>query len=98
MKITDPELRKLRGVHIQKNEYHEGKIKDHELVELYLTLYDDEIHFGKEEVRDGRFFSVSEIDSILSKNRDNFTPWFLDEWDYLEGLGLKQKLLRFFKS
>lgn len=83
---------KIRGVHMQKNEYLNGKIKDYEFVELYKAIYGRRIRIDKNEVSDAHFFTIEEIKKMVNQDKNKFTPWFLDEWKYLEENGLLNSL------
>lgn len=82
-------LSKLRDAHLQKNEYFDGEIKDFEFVELHKAVYDGEIVVDKEEVADGRFFWIDDVQRMIEDDIEQFTPWFLDEWNYLLKAGFK---------
>lgn len=75
-------LVKIRGVHLQKNEYRGGKLKDYEFVELYKAVCDSSIKINKAEVSEVRFFQTNEIGKLAEKNV--LTPWSLDELKWLK--------------
>ena len=77
-------LTKIRNVHLQKNEYFDGKIKDYEFVELYKAVHSGKIRLDKNEVSNVCFFTIEEIKNMINQNKNQLTPWFLDEWKYLE--------------
>lgn len=79
---------KIRDQHLQKNEYFNGKIKDFEFVELYKAVYDGEIIIDEKEVAEGRFFQIKDLEQMIKENIEQFTPWFIDEWDYLLKVGV----------
>lgn len=79
------DLIKIRNVHLQKNVYLGGKIKDYEFVELYKGVYDGKIRLDPKEVEEGSFFKIKTIENEITKKK--FTPWFLDEWKYLKNSG-----------
>lgn len=72
----------LRSKHIQKSEYKRGPqlIKEHELVELYIAVYDGAIIVDPKEVHACKFVSFGELSKLSSAN---FTPWGLDEVKFL---------------
>jgi len=39
-------------------------------------------------VADGRFFKIEVIKKMIKQNKNIFTPWFLNEWKYLEEKGI----------
>ena len=53
-------------------------MREKELVYVYKTTYDGEIHPAKEELDGGRFFSADEIEKLIGK--EFFTPNFEDEY------------------
>lgn len=75
---------RIRDAHLQKYEYDEGRTKDYEFVELYRGLYDGEIHVNKSEIASAEFLETAEVNGLVKQSRSNFTPWFLDEWKYLQ--------------
>lgn len=80
--ITD-NLVKIRGVHLQKNTYLKGKIKDYEFAELYKVVYNGKMRINKDEVEQGKFLKICFVDLNIKMDKTSFTPWFLDEWKYL---------------
>lgn len=77
------EVTLIRKQHLQKWDLANG-LKEHEFVELFLARFDGKIKIDKKELDSGRFFSINEIKRMIRDNRDQFTPWFLDEWPYIE--------------
>ncbi len=77
----------LRNKHIQRNEYITKDICfiEYELVELYGAIYDNdnEIEVNQEEVSEGRFVSFDELDGLIKKDQIMFSPWGLEEINYL---------------
>ncbi len=71
---------RIRDVHLQKNEYHNGKIKDYEFVELYKTVHDGKINIDKNEVSESRFLDIKHVHKMMRSNKKQFTPWFVEEW------------------
>lgn len=78
----DGDVEAVRGVHILKNKY-EGGIKDFEFVDTFKIIWDGKIEIDKKELAQGRFFKISEIKEMIKENKNNFTPWFLEEWKFL---------------
>lgn len=83
VKGIQPKL--IRKKHIQKENFktHGKIIKDYELVELYLAVYDGEIKIDKKEVSKGRFVSFSKLKKMLNDKKILFTSWGRDEFEYL---------------
>ncbi len=73
---------KLVGNYIWESEI------EREFVHCYITEYNNEIRFNKEEVADGRFWSIQEINQNIGK--EIFTPNFEEE--YIKILSLPVKL------
>lgn len=84
LSITSP-VKLLRGKHIQRNEYitKEVCLIEHELVELYGAIYDGKIRANQEEVSEGKFVSLEELDKLIKTGRIKFSPWGLEEINYL---------------
>lgn len=84
LSITAP-VKLLRNKHIQRNEYITKEICliEYELVELYGAIYDSKIEVNQEEVSEGRFVSFEELDKLIKNDRIKFSPWGLDELNYL---------------
>lgn len=82
--ISTP-LELVRPVHAQSSSYQNGEeiIYENELVELYLGVLEGEVTIDQKEVAQGRFYSVDEISQKI-KGGERFTPWFLDEWNFLQ--------------
>jgi isopentenyldiphosphate isomerase len=83
--LKNAKLVKIRGVHLQKNEYLRGKLKDYEFVELYRAVCDGKIDANKAEVCGVRFLPFSKIEELARKGV--LTPWFLDELEWLKNNG-----------
>lgn len=75
----------LRDKHIQRNEYITKEICliEYELVELYGAIYDGKIEVNQEEVSEGRFVSFEGLDKLIKDDQIKFSPWGLDELNYL---------------
>lgn len=76
--ISGARLVKLRGAHLQKNEY--GALKDYEFAELYKAVYDGEIKIDKSEVEEAGFFPVARVEELRKEGK--LTPWFREEWEW----------------
>lgn len=74
-------LKKIGNVHLQKNEYKNGK-KDYEFVTLFKVIHNGPFKIDKEEVSKFKFFEINEIKKMIKKNRKKFTPWFLEEFEF----------------
>ncbi len=82
--ISTP-LKLVRPIHSQSSSYQNGAeiIYENELAELYLGVFDGEVNIDQKEVAQGGFYSVDEINQRV-EGGDRFTPWFLDEWNFLQ--------------
>ena len=74
----------IRSVHLQKNSYFKNKIKDFEFAKLYLGFYDKKILINKKEIKNGKFISIKDLDKKIKRGNNLFTPWFLNEWQFLK--------------
>lgn len=76
----------IRDAHHQtsRNELKGEILLENELVTLSEGVYDGEINFDKEEISEGRFFTVDEINQAINDGSLKFTDWFLDEWKFLK--------------
>lgn len=79
------EVKLLRPKHLQKGEYNkDGKvIKEYEVVELYGIVYDGPIRVDSEEVAQGIFVSQDKLKKRIEEEKMQFTPWSLDEINFL---------------
>jgi isopentenyldiphosphate isomerase len=82
--INNKKIIRFRGPHLQKNNYEHGRIKDYEFVETYHLRSDEKIKIDKIELDDGCFFDILAVKNMIKENKNQFTPWFLEEWNYLE--------------
>ena len=84
LSITAP-VKLLREKHIQRNEYITKDICfiENELVELYGVIYDGKIEVNQEEVSEGKYISFEELDKLIKNSRIKFSPWGLEEINYL---------------
>lgn len=80
------EVKLIRPVHLQNSRFEkDGQwVIENELVELYKADYDGEIKLDPKEVNAGGFFSKEQIKEMIDGGTHQFTPWFLDEWRFLE--------------
>lgn len=75
----------LRKKHLQKNEYikEQQRFVENELVELYGAAYDGKIEINKDEVAEGKYISLKQLYELIKNSNLKFTPWGLDELNYL---------------
>ncbi len=78
-------LKLLRDKHIQRNEYvtEKNRLVEYELVELYGAVYNGKIEIDYDEVIEGKFISFKKLRELTRNNRIKFSPWGLDEINYL---------------
>lgn len=62
----------------EKEMYH-----DNELVVTFKGVFDGEMKFDPEEVAEGKFFDVDELNGLIEKDELKVTPWFLEDWELL---------------
>lgn len=75
----------LRKKHLQRNEHITKDICviEYELVELYGVVYDGRIKINQDEVLEGQFVSFKKLNELIKKDQIKFSPWGLDEINYL---------------
>lgn len=56
---------------------------ENELVETYKGVFDGEIIVNSDEIEEGKFFSVEEINKMIEEDKNQFASWFLDDWEFL---------------
>ena len=56
---------------------------DNELLQTYKGIYDQEMKLDLEEVSQGKFFKIDEVDEMIKRGASKFTPWFLEDWNSL---------------
>lgn len=78
-------IKLLRPKHLQRNEYKSQNMYfiEYELVELYGATYNGEIKVNQEEVAEGKFISFDKLYELIKSNQIKFSPWGLDELNYL---------------
>ena len=69
-KITEPILFEVK---------HNGMM-DREYCMIYKAIFDAKIDVEEDEISEGRFYSKTEIEKIVDKTPDEFTPFFLMSW------------------
>ncbi len=83
LSIRGVSLEKLRGPRLQEFSYPNGMI-DRELTVLFRGSYGGEIRIDPNELAEARFFRIDDVKRMIKENPDQFTPWFLNEWKWLE--------------
>lgn len=78
-------LNKVIEIHHMRSGSADDKdqMMDNELVETYQGTYDREININLDEVAEGRFFSVEEVNEMIKNPDYKFTSWFLEDWKLL---------------
>lgn len=79
-------LKEVRGIHLQKNEYNDGRVKDYEFVVTYVGVSDQPPRIDTTEIEEWGFYTPENIQRMIAEGV-SFTPWFLDEWNYLRSEG-----------
>lgn len=72
---------KFIGKTILYEDYPDGSI-DREHYSLYICKYDGEINTQKEEVTSTKFYTIDKIKQMIRENKDQFTPGFIQEFQY----------------
>lgn len=57
---------------------------DNELIQTYKGIYDGEMNFDPNEIADGKFFTVEEVNQMIADKKIQFTPWFLKDWELVD--------------
>jgi isopentenyl-diphosphate delta-isomerase type 1 len=71
------------SMEISKESY--GTVREHCC--LFLCRYDGEFTLQEAEVADVLFFSIDKLNGMIAKDKEQFTPWFLTEFQlYLKYL------------
>lgn len=79
--IENTNLKKIKRGSI-KIEF--GNLKDYELFEIFEAKYSSKITLDKSEVNQGKFLSIDKIKKMIDGQKEQFTPWFLQEWPAIE--------------
>jgi isopentenyl-diphosphate delta-isomerase len=58
---------------------------EHELCSVYLGRCADDIRPNRTEIEAVRFVSAEDLGAEMEARPDDFTPWFKQEWDRLNG-------------
>lgn len=67
---------------------------ENELCHIYLGKIDGDVQANDHEVDGIRFLSVADLEAEFESEREQFTPWFLMEWQALR-TSYQEKLLRY---
>lgn len=65
---------------IRKYEINGQIVHEKEIVLMLTSFYEGPFEVNTNEVHSAKFFSVEEIEKMV-KNGEDFTVWFLDEWE-----------------
>lgn len=76
-------LEEIIPIHRMDSIDKEGKYHDNELIVTFKGIYNGEVKLDPEEVADGKFFDVLEVNKLIKNKELQFTPWFLKEWELL---------------
>lgn len=77
--ITNAKIIQIKGPRLFTITYEDGK-KDNEFDALFLAESDEKINIDKEEVSEGEFLTLEEIEKEIERGRI-FTPFFQIEWE-----------------
>lgn len=82
--VTKPKL--------QKRKYQKGKelILDYEIVLMLKATHEGPFNIDPQEVSHVQFFNIDEIENMI-KNGEDFTIWFLEEWENVKKVLKKLK-------
>lgn len=56
----------------------EWNLREHEYDTIFTWKYDGEVRPNKEEVMDYKWVNMEELKSDIQKNKNNYTPWFIE--------------------
>ena len=68
---------------LYKFEYHASyadKGSEHELCSVFVGLSDDSPQINNNEIADTRYIKAEELDALLQKNPEHYSPWLHLEW------------------
>lgn len=54
--------------------------RDNELVVTFKGIYEGEMKFDPNEVVEGKFFDINELEELINSGELKVTPWFLEDW------------------
>lgn len=79
---VEVEVKPVSKTSLQKRKYEfpEKIIFENEIVMMLSATHDGPFKVDPVEVNKVEFFTVAEIEEKIAQE-DNFTPWFLDEWE-----------------
>ena len=67
---------------------------ENELCHVYLGKFDGDVQANDLEIDGIRFLSVTDLEAEFANAREQFTPWFLMEWQALR-TNYQEKLCRY---
>lgn len=73
---------KIAGkINLQKRKYQVGgkEVFENEMVVMLVSFHEGPFKLDPSEVNQVKFFSIGEVEKMV-KEKEKFTPWFLDEW------------------
>lgn len=78
-------LELLIPIHRINNKYeHESAFYfDNELATTFKGVYDGEMKFDPNEVAEGKFFNIDELNKLINNKKLQVTSWFLEDWKLL---------------
>lgn len=79
-------VKRVNKTNLQKREYRvRGEtVYEYEMVTMLVATHEGPFKIDPNEVDQVKFFSEKEIEKMI-KNGTKFTPWFLDEWNFVKG-------------
>src|SRR3989344_4745471 len=70
-------------IHLHRIDNNAGEYHDNELVVTFKGIYDGEFKFDPNEVSEGKFFDIEELNELIKKDELQVTSWFLEDWKLL---------------
>jgi len=77
------DLEEIIPIHHIDSADERGEYHDNELVVTYKGTYDRDMRFDPNEVAEGKFFNIEELDKLIKNGEIQVTSWFLEDWKIL---------------
>lgn len=80
---VEVDLEEIIPIHHVDDTDQSNKYSDNELVITYKGVYDGEMKYDPQEVADGKFFDIEEVNRLIDAGELKVTPWFLEDWKFI---------------
>lgn len=83
---VEVEVKRVNKTNLQKRKYevHGETVYEYEMVTMLVAAHEGPFKIDPNEVNKVEFFSIDEIENMVQRG-EKFTPWFLDEWNFVKG-------------